>query len=86
MSTPKQKAIHAISSLPEDTDAQEIINCLYQIYRIQRGLPARPAGAEASSGSLWGSMRGSVQVAPDRDLCGPILDEPVDASDGVVHR
>jgi antitoxin (DNA-binding transcriptional repressor) of toxin-antitoxin stability system len=36
--------------------------------------------------SLWGCHRGSVTVAPGVDLIDPVLDEPLDAELGILHR
>ena len=36
--------------------------------------------------SLWGAHRGSVTVAPGVDLTEPVLDEPLDAELGILHR
>jgi prevent-host-death family protein len=36
--------------------------------------------------SLYGFMRGSVVIADDVDLTAPILDEPLDAEEGILHR
>lgn len=36
--------------------------------------------------SLWGAMRGSVEIAPGVDLTEPVLDEPLDAEAGILHR
>jgi prevent-host-death family protein len=35
---------------------------------------------------LYGCMRGSVIIADDVDLTEPILDEPLDAELGILHR
>lgn len=36
--------------------------------------------------SIWGCHRGSVTVAPGVDLTDPVLDEPLDAELGILHR
>jgi hypothetical protein len=36
--------------------------------------------------TLWGAHRGSVEVQPGTDLTAPVLDEALDAADGVLHR
>jgi antitoxin (DNA-binding transcriptional repressor) of toxin-antitoxin stability system len=43
-----------------------------------------PPGSEAPR--LWGAMRGSVTVMPGVDLTEPVLDEPLDAELGMLHR
>jgi prevent-host-death family protein len=35
---------------------------------------------------LYGCMRGSVIIAEGYDLTAPVLDEPLDAEDGIIHR
>jgi antitoxin (DNA-binding transcriptional repressor) of toxin-antitoxin stability system len=34
---------------------------------------------------LWGALRGSVDIAADVDLAEPVLDEPLDAEQGVLN-
>jgi hypothetical protein len=34
----------------------------------------------------WGCMRGTVRIAPGVDLTEPVLDEPLDAELGILHR
>ena len=36
--------------------------------------------------NLWGAHPGSVRVAPGVDLTEPVLDEPLDAEAGILHR
>jgi prevent-host-death family protein len=35
---------------------------------------------------IYGFMRGSVVIADDVDLTAPVLDEPLDAEEGIWHR
>jgi antitoxin (DNA-binding transcriptional repressor) of toxin-antitoxin stability system len=35
---------------------------------------------------LYGAMRGSVVTPEGFDLTEPVLDEPIDAADGIWHR
>jgi antitoxin (DNA-binding transcriptional repressor) of toxin-antitoxin stability system len=35
---------------------------------------------------LFGSMRGSVTIPEGFDLTEPVLDEPLDAAEGIWHR
>lgn len=35
---------------------------------------------------IYGFMRGSVVIADDVDLTEPVLDEPLDAEQGIWHR
>lgn len=36
--------------------------------------------------SIWGCMKGTVHIAPGVDLTEPVLDEPLDAELGILHR
>ena len=45
MATPKQEALEAISALPDSSAPQDIINVIYQIYRLRSGLAARRVAA-----------------------------------------
>lgn len=36
--------------------------------------------------TLWGADRGSVEVEPGTDLTAPVVDEGLDAMDGILHR
>jgi len=36
--------------------------------------------------TLWGAHRGSVEVMPGADLTEPVVDEALDAAEGVLHR
>lgn len=89
--TAKQKALAAISSLPEDTAPQEIIKVLTQIYSIKRGMAQlaerQPRGDVQPTGrpALWGSLKGSVVVPAEIDLTAPVLSEPLDAALGRLH-
>lgn len=44
-----------------------------------------PDADEASVRGLYGCMAGSVLIPPDFDLTAPVLDEPFDAAQGVLH-
>ncbi len=35
---------------------------------------------------LWGAMRGSVTIAPGVDLTEPVINGPLDAELGILHR
>ena len=46
-----------------------------------------PPGQEARVlADLYGSMRGSVIIPEGFDLTEPVLDEPLDAEQGILHR
>ena len=45
-------------------------------------LPPQTAAVQ----DLYGCMRGSVIIADDIDLTEPVLDEPFDAEQGILHR
>jgi antitoxin (DNA-binding transcriptional repressor) of toxin-antitoxin stability system len=47
-------------------------------------LQAPPAAAERPS--IWGRHPGSVAVAPGVDLTEPVLDQPLEAELGILHR
>ena len=53
----------------------------------RRGRPvAELTPARTRLPTLWGAHRGSVEVAPGVDLTAPVVDEPLDAAEGVLHR
>lgn len=60
---------------------------LTRVTVTRRGRPVAeltpPVSARAS---LWGRHPGSVTVAPGVDLTDPVLDEPLDAELGILHR
>ena len=45
--------------------------------------PEPPADAVRD---IYGSMRGSVTIPEGFDLTEPVLDEPLDAAEGILHR
>jgi hypothetical protein len=54
---------------------------------MRRGLPvAELTPPRRELPTLWGAHRGSVEVEPGIDLTAPVLDEPLDAAVGVLHR
>jgi prevent-host-death family protein len=42
--------------------------------------------AETAIPSLYGCMRGTVLIPEGADIDGPILDERLDAENGILHR
>jgi prevent-host-death family protein len=55
----------------------------------KRGRPVavvRPPDIEADFPPLFGSMRGTFTIPEGVDIDGPILDEPLDAELGILHR
>jgi prevent-host-death family protein len=75
--------------------------CLDLLDRVGRGEVARlvvtkrgapvamivpPPVEKAKVEQLYGWQRGSVIIPPDFDLTAPILDEPLDAEQGILHR
>jgi antitoxin (DNA-binding transcriptional repressor) of toxin-antitoxin stability system len=53
----------------------------------KRGKPVaelKPPGTKVPS--LWGAHPGSAVAAPGVDLTEPVLDEPLDAEHGLLHR
>ena len=89
--TAKQKALAAISALPENTAPQEIIKVLSRIYSIKQGIAQladrQPGGDVQQPGrpALWGSLKGSVVIPAEIDLTAPVLSDPVDAAQGRLH-
>jgi antitoxin (DNA-binding transcriptional repressor) of toxin-antitoxin stability system len=63
---------------------------LARVVVTRRGRPVAElvpprAGTEPEPG-LWGCMRGTVTIPPGVDLTEPVLDEPLDAELGILHR
>jgi prevent-host-death family protein len=56
----------------------------------KRGTPVAvvtaPPPQVLSIAQLHGFMRDSVVIPPDFDLTAPVLDEPLDAEEGELHR
>ena len=56
----------------------------------KRGTPVAvvtaPPPQVFSIAQLHGFMRDSVVIPPDFDLTAPVLDEPLDAEEGELHR
>ena len=55
----------------------------------KRGRPVavvRPPVTQAELPSLYGCMQGTVTIPEGVDIDGPILHEPLDADDGILHR
>jgi prevent-host-death family protein len=55
----------------------------------KRGRPVAvvlPPTAQADFSSLHGCMRGTVTIPEGADIDGPILQEPLDAEQGILHR
>jgi hypothetical protein len=60
---------------------------LTRVTITRRGKPvAEVTPPAAPPGSAWGCMRGTVRTAPGVDLTAPVLDEPLDAERGILHR
>lgn len=60
---------------------------LTRVTVTRRGRPVAELTSPASERpSIWGCHRGSVTVAPGVDLTDPVLDEPLDAELGILHR
>jgi len=60
---------------------------LSRVVVTRRGKPVaelRPTKRKVPS--LWGCMRGTVNLPPNFDLTAPVLDEPLDAAKGILHR
>ena len=53
----------------------------------RRGKPiAELSPPRGATPKLWGSLRGSIDIAPGVDLTEPVLDEPLDAERGILSR
>ena len=53
----------------------------------RRGKPiAELTPPRRTTPKLWGSLRGSIDVAPGVDLTEPVLAEPLDAARGTLVR
>jgi len=50
------------------------------------GVLVPPAANAGELERLPGFLRGSVIIPPDVDLTAPVLDEPLSAEDGLLHR
>jgi antitoxin (DNA-binding transcriptional repressor) of toxin-antitoxin stability system len=60
---------------------------LTRVTVTRRGRPvAELKPPQPERASVWGCMRGTVVVAPGVDLTDPVLDEPLDAERGILHR
>ena len=60
---------------------------LVRVTITRRGKPvAEVTPPAAKPVRLWGAHAGSVTVAPGVDLTAPVLDEPLDAELGILHR
>ncbi len=61
---------------------------LTRVTVTRRGRPVAELvpSAAPSVPRLWGAHRGSVTIAPGVDLTEPVLDEPLDAERGILHR
>ena len=82
--TAKQKALEAIASLPDDTDPQDIVSVLIQIYRIQRGLilrEDRPRATQAREEEANTLSAKNAQVAAWRQLAGQWQSERPEAEE-----
>ena len=45
-----------------------------------------PVGEAEAIRNLYGFMQGTVILPEDLDLTAPVLDEPLDAEQGILHR
>jgi len=63
---------------------------LTRVTITKRGKPVAvltpPDDPQAAVRRLHGFMRGTVIAPPDIDLTAPVLDEPMDADRGLIHR
>lgn len=60
---------------------------LTRVTVTRRGRPvAELAPPQGALPDLWGCMKGTGSIAPGVDLTEPVLDEPLDAEQGILHR
>jgi len=63
---------------------------LDRIVVTKRGRPVAvltpPPTSEEVAEGIFGFMKGSVGAPPDFDFTAPVLDEPLDAEQGILHR
>jgi len=63
---------------------------LNRIVVTKRGRPVAvltpPPTPEEIAGAFFGFMKGSVGAPEDFDFTAPVLDEPLDAAEGILHR
>ena len=63
---------------------------LNRIVVTKRGRPVAvlspPPTAEETAEAFFGFMKGSVAAPEDFDFTAPVLDEPLDAAEGILHR
>ncbi len=56
----------------------------------KRGKPVAvvvpPPSDVIDTSTLFGFMRGTVIISEDVDLAAPLIDEPLDAERGILHR
>jgi prevent-host-death family protein len=63
---------------------------LNRVVVTKRGRPVAvltpPPSPEEIAERLFGCLEGRVQAPPDFDFTAPVLDEPLDAEHGILHR
>ncbi len=63
---------------------------LDRIIVTKRGRPVAvltpPPTAEEAADAFFGFMKGTVGAPEDFDFTAPVLDEPLDAEQGILHR
>ena len=63
---------------------------LHRIVVTKRGRPVAvlspPPTPEEAADAFFGFMKGSVEAPEDFDFTAPVLDEPLDAAEGILHR
>jgi antitoxin (DNA-binding transcriptional repressor) of toxin-antitoxin stability system len=75
----KATCLEVLRSLERRTYARVIVT--------RRGKPiAELTAPRTATPKLWGSLRGSIDVAPGVDLTKPVLAESLDAEQGIFSR
>lgn len=63
---------------------------LSRIVVTKRGRPVAvltpPATPEDAADALFGCLKGQIVAPADFDFTEPVLDEPLDAAEGILHR
>jgi antitoxin (DNA-binding transcriptional repressor) of toxin-antitoxin stability system len=78
----KAKCLNILDRLASHELDRVIITKRGQIVAVLTPPQAEPAAVA----DLYGCMRGSVVIPEGFDLTAPVLDEPLDAELGILHR
>ena len=63
---------------------------LNRIVVTKRGRPVAvltpPSTPEEAADALFGCLKGQIIAPADFDFTAPVLEEPIDAAEGILHR